>query len=154
LREMGFFESGSATMQRSSADAIDRLVGVLRDRPEMLRIEGHTDNVPIHNAHYSSNWELSTARAMELLRIFIIQYKFAPDRLTVSGYGEFHPVDTNSTPEGRGHNRRVDIVVIEAPPAARAAKDKTGAANPLLSKEEATDAKPEGQATPNKNLNP
>jgi len=115
LREMGFFESGSATMRRSSADAVDRLVGVLKDRPEMLRIEGHTDNVPIHNAHFSSNWELSTARAMELLRIFIIGYKFAPDRLTVSGYGEYHPVDTNDTPEGRGHNRRVDIVVI-APP--------------------------------------
>jgi chemotaxis protein MotB len=115
LREMGFFESGSATMQRSSADAIDRLVGVLRDRPEMLRIEGHTDNVPIHNAHFQSNWELSTARAMELLRIFIMDYKFAPERLTVSGYGEYHPVDTNDTPEGRGHNRRVDIVVLAVP---------------------------------------
>jgi chemotaxis protein MotB len=122
---MGFFESGSATMRRSSADAVDRLVGVLRDRPEMLRIEGHTDNVPIHNAHFSSNWELSTARAMELLRIFIMDYKLAPERLTVSGYGEYHPVDTNDTPEGRGHNRRVDIVVLSVPvkPPARAAAE-------------------------------
>jgi len=125
LREMGFFESGSATMRRSSVDAVDRLVGVIRDRPEMLRIEGHTDNVPIHNAHFDSNWELSTARAMELLRIFIIDYKIAPERLTVSGYGEYHPVDTNDTPEGRGHNRRVDIVVLSVPlkPPARATAD-------------------------------
>lgn len=125
LREMGFFESGSATMRRSSADAIDRLVSVLKDRPEMLRIEGHTDNVPIHNAHFVSNWELSTARAIELLRVFITEYKLAPDRLTVSGYGEYHPVDTNDTPEGRGHNRRVDIVVISAPPSMRAGEGKT-----------------------------
>jgi chemotaxis protein MotB len=115
LREMGFFESGSATMQRSSVDAVDRLVGVLRDRTEMLRIEGHTDNVPIHTAQFHSNWELSTARAMELLRIFIMDYKLAPERLTVSGYGEYHPVDTNTTAEGRGHNRRVDIVILSAP---------------------------------------
>ncbi len=115
LREMGFFESGSATLRRSSADAIDRLVGVLRDRPEMLRVEGHTDNIPIHNAHFNSNWELSTARAIELIRVFIMAYKFAPERLTAAGYGEYHPVDTNATPEGRGHNRRVDIVVLSMP---------------------------------------
>jgi chemotaxis protein MotB len=132
LREMGFFESGSATMRRSSADAVDRLVGVLKDRPEMLRIEGHTDNIPIHNAHFSSNWELSTARAMELLRIFIMDYQFAPARLTVSGYGEYHPVDTNDTPEGRGHNRRVDIVVIEPPPPIPE-RGKKAAPKPLVS---------------------
>jgi chemotaxis protein MotB len=127
LREIGFFESGSATMRRSSADAVDRLVGVLKDRPEMLRIEGHTDNIPIHNAQFKSNWELSTARAIELLRIFITDYKLAPSRLTVSGYGEYHPVDTNDTPEGRGHNRRVDIVVISAPTSPSAHEGKAEA---------------------------
>jgi chemotaxis protein MotB len=149
LREMGFFESGSATMRRSSADAIERLVGVLKDRPEMLRIEGHTDNVPIHNTHFSSNWELSTARAIELLRLFISDYKLAPDRLTVSGYGEFHPVDTNSTAEGRGHNRRVDIVIISAPRPAPKAIGKAES-NPLVSQKEATDTKPEVQLTSSK----
>lgn len=142
LREMGFFESGSATMRRNSADAIDRLVSVLKDRPEMLRIEGHTDNVPIHTAQFSSNWELSTARAIELLRIFITEYKLAPDRLTVSGYGEYHPVDTNSTPEGRGHNRRVDIVIISVPtpPPTTVAKTEV---KPLISPTGTTPAKPD-----------
>ena len=71
LREIGFFESGSATLRSSSQDAIDRLATILRNRDEMLRIEGHTDNVPIHNAQFHSNWELSTARATELIEMFI-----------------------------------------------------------------------------------
>ena len=144
LRELGFFESGSATMRRSSADAVERLVDVLRDRPEMLRIEGHTDNVPIHTAQFKSNWELSTARAIELLRIFITDYKLSPDRLTVSGYGEYHPVDTNATTEGRGHNRRVDIVVIAAP-GSPPNKAKTEASHPLMTQKEPADANPDSQ---------
>src|SRR6202167_856876 len=147
LREMGFFESGSATMRRSSADAVDRLVNVLKDRPEMLRIEGHTDNIPIHNAHFSSNWELSTARAMEMLRIFIMDYQFAPARLTVSGYGEYHPVDTNDTPEGRGHNRRVDIVVI-APPTPLPDRGRKAAPKPLVSQNGPANADAEEKPAP------
>lgn len=149
LREMGFFESGSATMRRSSVDAIERLVSVLRDRPEMLRIEGHTDNVPIHNAHFNSNWELSTARAMELLRIFVIDYKIAPERLTVSGYGEYHPVDTNDTPEGRGHNRRVDIVVLSVP-MFPSGSGKNAVPKPLVSQNGTENAGPEEPAVPAK----
>jgi chemotaxis protein MotB len=146
LREMGFFESGSATMRRSSADAVERLVNVLKDRQEMLRIEGHTDNIPIHNAHFNSNWELSTARAMELLRIFITEYNLAPERLTVSGYGEYHPVDSNDTPEGRGHNRRVDIVVLSVPVAAPAGAGKAET-KPLLSQKEPANPKTGDQET-------
>ena len=66
LREIGFYESGSATMRPSAMGAIDRLAAVLSPRGEAIRIEGHTDNVPIHTAHFPSNWELSTARATEL----------------------------------------------------------------------------------------
>jgi len=148
LREMGFFESGSATMRRSSADAVERLVNVLRDRPEMLRIEGHTDNVPIHNAHFNSNWELSTARAMELLRIFVTDYEIAPERLTVSGYGEYHPVDTNDTPEGRGHNRRVDIVVLSVPMFPE--QGKKTEPKPLVSQSGSTNSGAEEQSAPSK----
>lgn len=149
LREMGFFESGSATMRRSSADAIERLVQVLKDRPEMLRIEGHTDNVPIHNSQFKSNWELSTARAIELLRVFITEYKFAPDRLTVSGYGEYHPVDTNDTAEGRGHNRRVDIVIIAVPTVPHRIEGQTEA-KPLVSQEGMANPNRAGQGAANK----
>jgi chemotaxis protein MotB len=145
LREMGFFESGSATLRRSSEDAVDRLVSVLRDRPEMLRIEGHTDNIPIHNAHFTSNWELSTARAMEMLRIFITEYKLAPERLTVSGYGEYHPVESNATAEGRGHNRRVDIVIISTPVSPPTIGART-VPKPTVVPETPTNVKADGQA--------
>ena len=112
LRELGFYDSGSATMLPTAMDAVDRLASVLAPRTESLRIEGHTDNVPIHNAHFPSNWELSTARATELVQLFILRYHMMPSRLSAAGFAEFHPVDDNSTPEGRAHNRRIDIVIL------------------------------------------
>jgi chemotaxis protein MotB len=117
LREIGFFESGSASLRSSSQDAVDRLAQILGGRDELLRIEGHTDNVPIHNAQFHSNWELSTARAIEMIQTFITRYRFSPDRMAAAGYAEYHPVDTNATAEGRAHNRRVDIVVLKSTPA-------------------------------------
>ena len=63
----------------------------------MLRIEGHTDNVPIHNKQFASNWELSTARATELIKVFTVEYHISPDRLAAGGYAEFHPVEPNTT---------------------------------------------------------
>ena len=99
-------------MRNSAMAAVDRLAGVLTPRNEAIRIEGHTDNVPIHNAHFPSNWELSTARATELAKLFIYRYKMDPMRLSAAGYAEFHPVDDNDTAEGRAHNRRVDVVIL------------------------------------------
>lgn len=115
LREVGFFESGSASIRTSARDAVDRLAAVLKARTESLRIEGHTDNVPIHNAQFASNWELSTGRASELIKIFITRYDFSPNRLSAAGYAEYHPVAPNDTPEGRARNRRVDVVVLNPP---------------------------------------
>lgn len=112
LREMGFYESGSSTMRASSVEAVDRLAKVIIPRTESLRIEGHTDNIPIHNSHFPSNWELSTARATELVRMFIVRYRVEPNRLSAAGFAEFHPVDDNDTPEGRALNRRIDIVIL------------------------------------------
>ena len=112
LREVGFFESGSATMRASSKGAIDRLAAVLASRPEFLRIEGHTDNIPIHNKRFDSNWELSSARATEMVKLFIEGYSIDPARLSAAGYAEFHPVSRNETPQGRAQNRRVDIVIL------------------------------------------
>jgi len=68
--------------------------------------------VPIHTHQFDSNWELSTARATELIKVFILRYKFSPARLAAAGYAQYHPVDSNDTAEGRAHNRRVDIVVL------------------------------------------
>ena len=112
LREMGFYDSGSAAMRASSMGSIDRLAQVVVPRSENLRIEGHTDNVPIHNSHFASNWELSTARATELVRLFILRYHVEPNRLSAAGFAEYHPVDDNSNQDGRARNRRVDIVIL------------------------------------------
>ncbi|MBZ5697845.1 MAG: OmpA family protein [Acidobacteriia bacterium] len=112
LKEMGFFDSGSATIRPDSLDAITRLAEVLKQRPENIRIEGHTDNIPIHNARFASNWELSTTRATEMIRLLITQYRLPPDHLSAAGYGEFHPVSSNDTPAGRAQNRRLDVVIL------------------------------------------
>jgi chemotaxis protein MotB len=133
LREVGFFESGSAEMKSASQPAFDRIANLLRQHNCRVRIEGHTDNVPIHNAQFSSNWELSTSRATEIVRLLIVREGYNPNRLGAAGYAEFHPVAPNATAEGRGLNRRVDIVVLgqdaasvpapqQTPPTAAAAR--------------------------------
>ena len=117
LREIGFYEIGSAALRPTSKDAVDRLAAVLASRTEALRIEGHTDNVPIHNGRFASNWELSTARASELIKTFIERYGFEPQRLSAAGFAEYHPVSSNENAEGRARNRRVDIVILNPYPA-------------------------------------
>jgi chemotaxis protein MotB len=112
LREIGFYESGSAELRSSSKDAIDRLVQALKTRTESLRVEGHTDNIPIHTSLFDSNWELSTARASEFVKVLITRYQFSPTRLSAAGFAEFHPVASNQSAEGRASNRRVDIVIL------------------------------------------
>ncbi len=112
LREMGFYESGSSTMRPSAMGAVDRLAAVLVSRTESMRIEGHTDNVPIHNLHFASNWELSTVRSTELVRLFIDRYHVDPQRLSAAGYAEFHPAADNDSADGRTRNRRIDVVIL------------------------------------------
>jgi len=112
LREIGFFDSGSAELRPTSEAAVQRIAQVLGAQPNNIRVEGHTDNVPIHNAHFASNWELSTARATEMIRLFITHYDFPATRLSAAGYAEYHPVASNQSADGRAQNRRVDIVVL------------------------------------------
>lgn len=112
LREAGFYDSGSATPHPASLPSLDAIAETLKATPYDVRIEGHTDNVPIHNSQFDSNWELSTARATRLARLFIERQSFQPERLSASGYAEYHPVASNATAEGRSENRRVDIIVL------------------------------------------
>ena len=137
----GNFESGSAQMKSASQAAFDRMAGMLRERDYRLRIEGHTDNAPIHNSQFPSNWELSTSRATEIVRLLIIREGFGPARLSAAGYAEYYPVTTNLTTEGRAMNRRVDIVILgnawtvtpiaqAATPAATPATTKTAKPSP------------------------
>jgi chemotaxis protein MotB len=112
LREFGFFDSGSATLKPSALPTLDRIASVLAIRNCRLRVEGHTDDVPIHTAQISSNWELSTDRATELVRLLILRYRFSPQRLSAAGYAQYHPIASNRTAEGRAQNRRVDVVIL------------------------------------------
>ena len=112
LREVGFFTSGSADVELKSEPTIARIADRLREEPFGIRIEGHTDNVPIHNSQFSSNWQLSTARAVGMTSLFISSYHFPPERISAAGFAEFHPIASNATAEGRFQNRRVDIVIL------------------------------------------
>ena len=111
LKEAGFFTSGSATPHADTLPVLREIAGALKMTPYDLRIEGHTDNVPIHNGEFESNWELSSARATRLARIFAGTGDIAPERMSASGYAEYHPVASNGDAAGRAQNRRVDLVV-------------------------------------------
>jgi chemotaxis protein MotB len=112
LREAGFFASGSAAPQPQTLDTLRQIAASLNHTPYDLRIEGHTDDVPIHNAEFDSNWELSTARATSIARLLLDLNAMPADRLSAAGYAEFHPVAGNNTADGRAQNRRVDLVVL------------------------------------------
>lgn len=121
LREVGFFHSGSAVIRTDAIAAFSRIAQLLKDRACHVRLEGHTDNLPIHTAEFGSNWELSTARATNMVRDLITKYGFAAHHLSAAGFAEHHPVASNSNTEGRSLNRRVDIVVMEPCTATQAA---------------------------------
>lgn len=114
LKELGFFDSGQAELLPGAAEKIEKIAKVLAKPGLEIRVEGHSDNQPIHNAQFRSNWELSAARAMAVLRLLVDDAGYDPKRLSASGYGEYHPVADNRTPEGRRMNRRVDLVVVQA----------------------------------------
>jgi chemotaxis protein MotB len=112
LQEVGFFDTGSAVLKAGAMPVLARIANILAHTYQDIRVEGQTDNVPIHNAQFSSNWELSTARATEVLQLLITRFNIAPRRLSAAGFAKYHPVATNDTPQGRALNRRVDIVIL------------------------------------------
>jgi len=112
LAEIGFYDSGVSELKPEALIVVDLLAGVLANLENDIRIEGHTDNVPIRTSRYRSNWELSTARATTLVGHLINKHGFDPNRLSASGCGEFRPVADNDTPENRALNRHVDIIVM------------------------------------------
>jgi chemotaxis protein MotB len=112
LREAGFFDSGSARPKPESLPTIKEIATSLGHTPYDLRVEGHTDDTPIHTASFDSNWELSSARATGIARLFLELHALPPDRISAAGFAEFHPVAPNSTADGRAQNRRVDLVVM------------------------------------------
>jgi chemotaxis protein MotB len=112
LREAGFFASGSAMPKPDTLHTLQTVAEALSRTPYDLRVEGHTDNIPIHNLQFESNWELSTARATTIARLLLEMNAIRADRISAAGYAEFHPVAPNDSLEGRAKNRRVDLIVL------------------------------------------
>jgi chemotaxis protein MotB len=130
LREVGFFDSGSAMIKPGAEDAFSRVALILQEHACAVRIEGHTDTVPIHTSQFASNWELSTARATELVKSLIEDHGVSAQRLSAAGFAEFHPVASNDNAQGRRFNRRVDIVILAAPLRSAPASPQVPAALP------------------------
>ncbi|NLT65901.1 MAG: OmpA family protein [Acidobacteria bacterium] len=112
LGEKGLFDSGSDEIKPEGRALLDTIASTLASIGNHIRVEGHTDNVPIRNTRFPSNWELSTCRATMVNRYLITKFGLKPELLSAAGYAEYRPAATNDTEEGRARNRRVDIVVL------------------------------------------
>jgi chemotaxis protein MotB len=107
-----FFESGSASLKGTSAEILDKIAAILLQYTNMIQIEGHTDNIPIKNMEFPSNWELSASRAINVAKYFMSSHNIQPERISTIGYSEYKPVAPNDTTQGRAQNRRVEIVML------------------------------------------
>jgi chemotaxis protein MotB len=114
LREKGFFPSGSDQIYPTALESLGKVADVVRGLPNALRLEGHTDSAPIHNARFRSNWELSAARSIAVLSLLESCCGLPADRFAIAGYAENRPIAANDREEGRARNRRVDIVIVSA----------------------------------------
>ncbi|MCS6950081.1 MAG: OmpA family protein [bacterium] len=114
LSDGTLFDLGSAELKPSARQVLDRVAQVLRQVPNPVLIEGHTDNLPIRTAQYPSNWELSAARAARVLRYLVQRGGISPHRLTAVGYADTRPLVPNDTPANRAQNRRVDIAILQS----------------------------------------
>jgi chemotaxis protein MotB len=112
ISESAFFDPGKADLKPQAMIIFDLLAAEFLKIPNHIRIEGHTDNLPINTPKFPSNWELSTARATNCLRYLVEKHQFPPERISALGYAEYRPIATNGTIDGRNKNRRVDIVVL------------------------------------------
>lgn len=104
------FPSGSATLSRAALPILEKLADILRRFPNAIHVEGFTDNVPINNVIFPSNWELSAGRAASVVHLFT-EAGLEPERLVAIGYGEYRPAADNATADGRAKNRRVVLVI-------------------------------------------
>jgi chemotaxis protein MotB len=114
VKDTVLFPVGSVDLTPSAQEVILGVANILADMPNAVRIEGHTDTVPIHTARFYSNWELSTTRATNVLQFMIQSAGLPPQRLSAAGYGEYKPVVPNINDRNRALNRRVDIVLLSS----------------------------------------
>jgi chemotaxis protein MotB len=126
IREAGSFPAGSSDLSEAAHALLQELGSVLTEVDNLVRIEGHTDDVPIHTARFASNWELSTARATNVIAFLLESAALRPDHLSAAGYAEYHPRAPNDSDANRTRNRRVDIVIL-SPGASASAQPRTSA---------------------------
>ena len=110
--ESSLFDEGSADLKPRAMEVLDVVADELKDIPNHIRIEGHTDDRPISTPQYPSNWELSSARATSVVRYLVDNHDIPQNRISALGYGEYRPVKPNNSIENRALNRRVDIVIL------------------------------------------
>ena len=106
------FASGGDEITSTAYESMRKVAGTLVKIPNPIRLEGHTDSLPINNGRFHSNWELSAARSIAMLEILADRYQISKRRMSIGGYGDAAPIDTNETEEGRARNRRVDLVIL------------------------------------------
>ena len=112
LSDRAIFASGRAELGFQAKKTLNQVAAILRQYSNQVRVEGHTDDVPTNNPDYPTNWDLSSARAISVVKFFIDEGHIDPTRLSAAGYGEFRPVVPNDSPENRAKNRRCDILII------------------------------------------
>jgi len=112
LQEAAYFVSGDDKVSAAGFPVLQKIALTLANIPNPIRLEGHTDSIPIHNSRFHSNWELSAARSIAMLEALSTQFSIETGRMSVVGYADAFPLDNNDTPEGRAKNRRVDIVIL------------------------------------------
>ncbi|MEI8217163.1 MAG: flagellar motor protein MotB [Eubacteriales bacterium] len=112
LKDSVLFESASAEIRPENIGSLIEIGQAVKAVGNYVRIEGYTDNVPINNAVFANNWDLSVMRASKVLDLIVKRSGFPPDKICAIGYGEYSPMATNTTVEGRSKNRKVDIVIL------------------------------------------
>lgn len=112
IKERVLFDLGKAVIKPDSIIVLDKLGDLFQTIDKDIAIEGHTDNLPIHTYQFPTNWELSAARAINVLRFFVEEKGADPTRISATGYGEFRPIASNDTAAGRAANRRVNILLL------------------------------------------
>jgi len=113
IQETLLFESGSAVITDRARAILEKISTVLAAEPNQIKVEGHTDNLPIHTAQFPSNWELSVIRATNVVQILQTD-GITADRLSATGYGEYRPISSNDTDAERGKNRRIDLIILRS----------------------------------------
>ena len=134
------FASGGNELTISAYDSMRKVAGTLSKIPNPIRLEGHTDSLPIKTGRFHSNWELSAARSIAMLEVLSSRYQIPKRRMSISGYGDAAPIDSNATEEGRARNRRVDLVILNETGLAAEPNAKAQKAKPVEAKAE---SKPE-----------